>query len=79
MSTKICQDVSIGKNLRRLRRGVKLSQEKAAGMLQVRGIDISREIISQMERGLYSVRVSWLIALKDIYHVDSYDEFFKNL
>lgn len=79
MSKKLKQDISIGANLRRLRKQSGLSQEKAAAKLQLVGIDISREIISQMELGNYSIRVSVLRALKDIYQVDSFDEFFRGL
>ena len=79
MSKKLKQDISIGANLRRLRKQSGLSQEKVATQLQLVGIDISREIISQMELGNYSIRVSVLRALKDIYQVDSLDEFFRGL
>ena len=79
MSKKLKQDVSIGTNLRRLRRQSGFSQEKVAAKLQLMGFDISREIISQMELGNYSIRISVLRALKDIYQVDSFDEFFKGL
>ena len=79
MSKKLKQDISIGTNLRRLRKQSGLSQEKVAAKLQLMGFDISREIISQMELGNYSIRVSVLRALKDIYQVDSFDEFFEDL
>ena len=79
MSKKLKQDISIGANLRRLRKQSGLSQEKVATKLQLVGIDISREIISQMELGNYSIKVSVLRALKDIYQADSFDEFFRDL
>lgn len=79
MSKKLKQDISIGTNLQRLRKRSGLSQEKVAAKLQLMGFDISREIISQMELGNYSIRVSVLRALKDIYQVDSFDEFFEDL
>ena len=78
MSNKLKQDISIGGNLRALRNRVHLTQEEVAARLQVLGIPISREVISQMELGHYSIRVSVLLALKDIYHA-SYDDFFKGL
>ena len=74
MSEKIKQDISIGKNLHRLRKQAGLSQEQVAVKLQVMGLPVSREIISQMELGRYSI----LIALKQIYGV-SYEEFFQGL
>ena len=79
MSDKLKQDISIGDNLRRLRKATNLSQEQVAAKLQLADISISREVISQMERGCYSVKVSVLLALKELYHVDSFDEFFRDL
>ena len=79
MSDKIKQDISIGSNLRRLRKNAKLSQEEVAAKLDLMGLSTSREIISQMELGRYSIRVSVLLALYDIYHVSTFDEFFSGL
>lgn len=79
MSAKLKQDVSIGDNLRALRKNAKLSQESVAAKLQLMGIPASREIISQMERGEYSIRISVLKALKEIYNVSSYDDFFTGI
>ena len=78
MSKKIKQDISIGNNLhnRRIRAG--LSQEQVSAQLQLRGLNVSREIISQMELGKYSIRVSVLLALKEIYQAE-FNEFFDNL
>ncbi|MCU7378933.1 helix-turn-helix domain-containing protein [Clostridiales Family XIII bacterium ASD5510] len=78
MSTKIKQDLSIGKNLREMRRNAGLSQEQVAVQLQTLGIPASREIISQMELGHYSIRVSVLVALKELYKV-SYEDFFRDI
>ena len=69
------QDISIGENLRTLRRRAGLSQEQVAARLQIRGINISREIISQMERGDHNIRISVLLALKDLYQADIADFF----
>lgn len=79
MSKKLKQDLSIGENLKRLRRRAALSQEEVAVKLQVMGFSVSREMISQMELGKYSIRISILLAMKKIYHVESMDEFFKDL
>lgn len=78
MSRIINQDISIGANLKNLRQRSGLSQEEAAAKLQVMGFAVSREVISQMERGCHNIRVSVLLALKDIYHA-SFDEFFAGL
>lgn len=79
MAEKIKQDISIGDNLRMLRKRAKLSQEDVAAQLNLRGIHISREIISQIELGRYNIRVSVLLALKEIYYVNSFDEFFQGI
>lgn len=79
MADKIKQDISIGSNLRRLRKNAKLSQEEVAAKLDLMGLSTSREIISQMELGRYSIRVSVLLALKQIYNVATFDAFFQDL
>lgn len=67
MSAKLKQDLWVGKNLQKHRLQAGLSQEAVAAKLQVQGHDISREILSQMERGKYSIRVSVLLALAALY------------
>ena len=78
MSKKIKQDISIGNNLHNLRIRAGLSQEQVSAQLQLRGLHVSRELISQMELGKYSIRVSVLLALKEIYQAE-FNEFFDNL
>jgi Uncharacterized protein conserved in bacteria len=67
MANKIKQDISIGRNLKKYRLEARLSQEMVATRLQAQGLDISREIISQMELGKYNIRVSVLLALTELY------------
>lgn len=76
MSTKLSQDVSIGENLRILRKRAGYSEERAAAQLELMGISMSREIISQMESGHHNIRISVLLAFKQVYEVDSFDDFF---
>ena len=70
--------MTLGERIALARKKAGLSQEQVAVKLQVMGLPVSREIISQMELGRYSIRVSVLIALKQIYGV-SYEEFFQGL
>ena len=72
MSTKLSQYVSIGENLRILRKRAGYSQERAAAQLELMGISMSREIISQMESGHHNIRISVLLAFKQVYEVDSF-------
>lgn len=78
MHQKIKQDISLGYNIRKLRRQSCLTQEQVVAQLQLQGIEISRSSYSQIECGTYNIRVSELIALAKLFQVD-YNEFFKNL
>lgn len=59
-----------------LRKRAGYSQERAAAQLELMGISMSREIISQMESGHHNIRISVLLAFKQVYEVDSFDDFF---
>lgn len=67
MENKLKQDVPIGQNLKMYRLKAGLSQESVAAKLQVQGLDIHQKIISEMELGTYSIRISVLIALTELY------------
>ena len=49
-----------------------------AAKLQVEGLDILQKIISEMELGKYSIRVSVLLVLADLYHTPV-EDFFEGL
>ena len=76
---KLKQDLSMGSNLKALRKKVGLTQAQAAAQLEVRGLPISADILAKMEQGKYSIRLSVLKALKEIYKAGSYDDFFQGL
>ena len=76
---KLKQDMSIGHNLKALRKAAGLTQVQAVAQLQLLGIDISREILSQTENGRYNDPVSLLKAFKQSYKVASYDQFFQGI
>ena len=75
MENKLKQDVPIGHNLKKYRQAVGLSQEGVAAKLQVLGLDVPQKIISEIELGTYSIRVSVLLAFSDIYGVPVQDFF----
>lgn len=79
MSSNLKQDISIGKNLKALRKQAGLTQEQVAAQLQLRELPITSDILAKMEQGKYSIRISVLVALKQIYHADSFDAFFAGL
>lgn len=78
MEQKIRQDRNMGDNLRRLRGGSGLSQEKLCAELQRRGCDIGRTTYAKYEAGELNIRAGVLIELRKIYNC-TYDEFFAGL
>ena len=79
MSSGLKQDISIGQNLKALRKKAGLSQREASAQLEVLGIPITEDILAKIEQGKYSVRISALLAFKRIYKVSSFDIFFEGL
>jgi len=78
MAKKLKQDISIGANLKKYRQASGLTQDEVASRLQIQGLDIVQKIISEMELGTYSIRVSVLLALADLYRV-SVQDFFEGI
>ena len=78
MEQKIRRDRNMGDNLRRLRIGAGLSQEKICAELQRRGCDIGRTTYAKYEAGELNIRASVVIELKKFYKC-GYDEFFAGL
>lgn len=78
MVQKIRQDISLGSNIRKLRKQSHLTQEQVVARLQLQGIEISRSSYSQIECGTYNIRVSELVALAGLFQTD-YNSFFENL
>ena len=79
MSNGLKQDISIGQNLKAIRKKIGLSQREVAAQLEVLGISMTEDIFSKIEQGRYSIRISVLIALKQIYKLNSFDPFFVGL
>ena len=75
MAQKIKADITLGNNLRRIRKGKKFTQEQVTAKLQLMGFDITRSIYSQIECGTYNIKVTELLALKEIYDTDFEDLF----
>ena len=79
MSNGLKQDISIGKNLQMLRKQAGLTQEQVSAKLELMNVPMTPEIMAKIEQGRYSVKISVLLALKQIYHVDTFDAFFEGL
>lgn len=74
---KLKDTAILGKNMRRLRKAKKLTQDQLVAQLNLADIDISRGCYARYETGELNVPVPTLIALHHIYGC-SYDEFFQN-
>lgn len=75
MEQRIVQDINIGDNLRQLRRRAQMTQAEVAAKLELQGLYVSREIYAQIEAGSHHIRVSVLLALKEIFRAE-FEEIF---
>lgn len=75
---KLRPDMDIGKTLRKMRKKRKMTQEKVTTEMQLLGCSISRMTYSKIERNLYNIKISELVALKLILRVE-YTDFFADL
>lgn len=78
MEQKLRRDLNMGANLRRMRDEFGLSQEKLCAELQRRGCDIGRTTYEKYESGELNIKISVIVALKNLYNC-SYDDFFVGL
>lgn len=78
MNQKIKLTPSFGDNLRKIRKAHGYTQEAIVAKLQLKNIDISRSVYAQIECGTYNIRISELVALKEIYEI-SFDDFFEGI
>ncbi len=79
MSSGLKQDISIGKNLQMLRKQAGFTQEQVSAKLELMDLPMTPDIFAKIEQGRYSVKISVLLALKQIYHVGTFDAFFEGL
>ncbi|MBS6832650.1 MAG: helix-turn-helix domain-containing protein [Eubacteriales bacterium] len=74
MEQKIKQDkIQIGKNIRRIRKQNKLKQTDMVVRLQLMGMDMTREALVKIERGIQHIYASQLKAIKEVLGT-TYDE-----
>ena len=78
MSQKIRPTPSFGNNLRKIRKSHGYTQEEIVAKLQLKNLNISRSVYAQIECGTYNIKISELIALKEIYNI-SFDDFFESI
>lgn len=75
---KLRPDLDIGHNISALRRAAKLTQDQTVAKMQVMGIEISKSTYAKIETNRMNIKVSELVALKQIFGVD-FSAFFEDL
>ena len=75
---KIRPDMDIGHNIQRLRKKAGLTQDQTVAKLQLMGLEISKSTYAKIETKRMNIRVSELVALSRIFHVQIND-FFQGL
>ena len=75
---KLRPDMDIGHNIQRLRKGAGLTQDQTVAKLQLVGIEISKSSYAKIETNRMNIRVSELMALKEIFGVE-FNDFFEDL
>lgn len=73
----ILQDISLGRNIQRIRMEKNMTQMEVVGQLQLMGSMMLRSTLSNIETGRRNIKASDLKALKILFDVE-YDEFFKD-
>ena len=76
--TKILNNAIVARNLKRIRKASKMTQEQTVAKLQLLGSPISRSTYSLIEMGRGNIFVSDLVGLKQIFGVD-YERFFEGI
>ena len=75
---KIRPDLDIGHNIQALRRRSALTQDQTVAKLQLMGLNISKSTYAKLETNRMNIKVSELVALREIFSA-SYEDFFQNL
>lgn len=65
MEQKIKQDICIGANIREIRKSKKLKQMDLVRLLQLEGIEMTRETLVKIERGVQHIKASQLRGIRD--------------
>ena len=77
MEQKIKQDsINIGGNIRRVRKEQGIGQTELVRMLQLRGVNMTRETLVKIERGIQHITGAQLRGIRDCLET-SYEELLK--
>ena len=80
MDSKIKQTTSIpiGQNIRAIRKPKGIGQTELVGLLQLQGVDMTRESLVKIERGIQHIYASQLKGIRDALET-TYDELLKEV
>ncbi len=74
---KIKQDqIHIGQNIRTIRKAANIGQTELVRILQLNGIEITRETLVKIERGIQHIQATQLRGIRDALNT-TYDELLK--
>ena len=73
MEQKIKQDICIGENIRDLRKSKNIRQVDLVRLLQLEGVEMTRESLVKIERGIQHIKASQLRGIRDALQA-SYDD-----
>ena len=75
---KLRPDLDIGRNIQRLRKAAGMTQDQTVAKLQLMGLNISKSTYAKLETNRMNIKVSELVAMKEISHAE-YQDFFAGL
>lgn len=70
MEQKVKQDVCIGANIRQIRKARGMKQVELVREVQLLGVELTRETLVKIERGVQHIRTSQLTAIKKVLDTD---------
>ena len=76
MEQKIKQDIHIGANIKAVRKQKNIRQVDLVRLLQLEGIEMTRESLVKIENGSQHIRASQLRGIRNALHT-TYDELLK--
>lgn len=75
---KIRPDMDIGHNIQQLRKGRGMTQDQVVAKLQLLGLSVSKSTYAKLETNRMNIKVSELVALREIFQAE-YQDFFAGL
>ena len=78
MMQKIRMDMSIGSNIQKMRYQCKLTQDQVIAKMNLMGIQISKSTYAKLETNRMNIKVSELVAMKEIFECE-FNDFFEGV